>query len=186
VLSWLERPERIKAESKSVTQVEWFDDSFEEFWRVLRKKSEGLVADRSREALEWHYHIAKKQGILWIAIIRKRDTLASYGIFVRQDSQKTQLTRMRLVDFQSIGYRFEDLLAFVNWGFRKCREEKIDVLESIGFSPCVQGTIESIAPHHRRLPSWTYFFKANNPGLAAELRNAKVWNPTLFDGDASI
>ena len=46
--------------------------------------------------------------------------------------------------------------------------------------------LDKIAPYRRRLPIWTYVYRANDPGLAESLRDRRAWAPTLFDGDASL
>ncbi|PYU97734.1 MAG: hypothetical protein DMG10_30105 [Acidobacteria bacterium] len=46
--------------------------------------------------------------------------------------------------------------------------------------------IETAAPYRRKLPTWTYFYHANNPELRGLLNSRQVWTPSLFDGDATL
>ncbi|MDQ6760922.1 MAG: hypothetical protein M3Z32_13800, partial [Acidobacteriota bacterium] len=61
------------------------------------------------------------------------------------------------------------------------RKENIHMLEDVG---CCLTEVEK--PHKRELPSWLYYYKANNPQLAGELTNPACWRPFLFDGDSSL
>ena len=39
---------------------------------------------------------------------------------------------------------------------------------------------------YRKTQSWTFFYRAVDPALEAELREPGVWDPSEYDGDASI
>ncbi len=47
-------------------------------------------------------------------------------------------------------------------------------------------SFDHFAPHRRKLPSWPFYYHAADPTLAAELCRPEVWDPSTFDGDASI
>jgi hypothetical protein len=46
--------------------------------------------------------------------------------------------------------------------------------------------IETAAPYRRKLATWTYFYRANNPELREILNDRQVWAPSLFDSDATL
>jgi len=46
--------------------------------------------------------------------------------------------------------------------------------------------IDQLAPYRRRLGSWSYFYAARSNPLQEELQDPAVWDPSLFDGDASL
>jgi hypothetical protein len=60
------------------------------------------------------------------------------------------------------------------------------MLEIIGLAPSLERETERLSPYRRDLPSWLYFYKANDSDLAEKLKNAAVWEPSLFDGDSSL
>ena len=60
------------------------------------------------------------------------------------------------------------------------------MLEAMGFAPEKQRVIDSLLPHRRALSSWRYFYKTANPELAEILKRPEVWDPSCFDGDASL
>jgi hypothetical protein len=46
-------------------------------------------------------------------------------------------------------------------------------------------TFDECAPYRRKQP-WPFWYRSENPRLAAELCEPKYWEPTEYDGDASI
>jgi hypothetical protein len=60
------------------------------------------------------------------------------------------------------------------------------MLEAFGFRSDKQRAIDLLAPHRRKLSSWSYFHKISYPALQHELRDLQVWDPSQFDGDASL
>jgi hypothetical protein len=72
------------------------------------------------------------------------------------------------------------------WALKKCRNEGIYVLDNVGRWLEKGEFIETVAPYRRRLPNWTYFYRASDPRLAQSLRDREAWSPSLYDGDASL
>jgi hypothetical protein len=166
-----------------------FDDRFEAFWAALRKKKFDLLrAVRSREALEWHFKFALQQNTAWIYTVEGNFGLAAYSVFLRQDSLETGLTRVRLTDFQCLEQeRAPDLLtAMLQAAMDRCRQESIHMLELIGLDPALERKVERLSPHRRQLPTWMSYYKPNRAWLAASLKDAAVWEFSLFDGDSSL
>jgi len=60
------------------------------------------------------------------------------------------------------------------------------MLELIGLTPALERKLEGLSPHRRQLPTWTSYYKPNNASLAGSLKNAAVWETSLFDGDSSL
>lgn len=166
-----------------------FDGRFEAFWAALRKQKYNLLlAVRSREVLEWHFKFALQQNEAWIYSVEGRSGLAAYAVFLRHDYPEIGLTRMRLADFQCLEQdRATDLLTAMLQAARdRCRRESIHMFELVGLVPALERKLERASPHRRQLPNWLYCYKANNPMLAERLKDADVWEPSLFDGDSSL
>jgi hypothetical protein len=166
-----------------------FDDRFEAFWADLRKKKSNLLLGvRTRDALEWHFKFALQQNAAWIYTVEGDSGLAAYSVFLRQDSLETGLTRIRLADFQCLEQeRVPDLLmATLQVAMDRCRQESIHMLELIGVPPPLGKKLECLSPRRRQLPTWTSYYKPNNAALAETLKNAAVWDTSLFDGDSSL
>lgn len=163
------------------------DRRFDIFWEALtRVNSHVLMGLRTRETLEWHFQHALRQNRAWIVTASKGSDLTAYGIFRRYDNPQFGLHRMRLVDFQTLDGNADSLLLMLHWALDICRREGIDMVECIGFPTDKAAVIREMAPYTRKLPSWLYFYKAREKSLAVRLSNPTVWNPSQFDGDASL
>jgi len=177
----------LRAGDVEVKSIEAFDDRFDEFWAELKRKNPHvLLAVRTRAVLEWHFKYALLENRLSIATIVDNSRLAAYAIFERRDSSEFGLTRMLLVDFQSLDGSTALLEPLLWWALRKCRNEGMHLLQIIGRWLENGEFIEAVAPHRRKLESWRFVYRANNPGLAVALQNPRTWAPSLFDGDATL
>lgn len=166
-----------------------FDDRFQLFWeRLLEQKSEILIADRSQEALDWHFKFALQQNRAWIYTVEGKSGLIAYAVFLRYDFPQVGLTRMRLADFQCIAPENSQniLTAFLATATERCRKESIHMFELVGVTPALENRLQSASPHNRALGSWLSYYKVNNASLAGVLKRTEVWEPSLFDGDSSL
>jgi hypothetical protein len=164
-----------------------FDERFDEFWLQLRKRGSGrLLADRSREVLQWHFEYALQKGEAWLLTVNEGAKLAAYAILCRQDNAGFALKRMRLVDFQTLNDSRATLRPLLAFALEKCQREGIHMMEAIGFSSGTQRIIDSMNPHYRDLSSWRYFYRTNRSFLSAGLQEPSAWNPTCYDGDSSL
>ncbi len=164
-----------------------FDERFDAFWEELEnRQSQLLIGVRTSTVLNWHFRRALLGGRLWIATIAEGTRLAAYAIFERKDNPRFGLSRMRLVDFQSLESDSGHLLAVLAWAFEKCRQESIHMLEIVGRWLRKEEPAGVAAPYRRRLANWMYFYRANGGELADRLRDPGSWNPSLYDGDASL
>jgi len=173
----------------SVIPCAGFDDRFEAFWAALRKKKSNLLlAVRTPEVLEWHFKSALAQDAAWIYAVEGSSGLAAYAVFLRQDQPELGLTRVRLADFKYLDEETgpAQLTAMLQTAIDRCRRDCIHMLEIIGLAPALEKETERLSPYRRDLPSWLYFYKAKDSDLADKLKNAAVWEPSLFDGDSSL
>lgn len=180
---------RQNAKSLHVEAFPSFDDRFDAFWAELRKqKSHLLLAIRDRESLDWHFKFALLKNRAWIYVVQAGTGVIGYAVFLRHDYRQIGLTRMRLVDFQSLepDRSAEMLAATTSLAAERCREESIHMLEVVGLTENLETSLRRFAPHERQLAAWLYYYKANSPSLASTLRSSNVWEPSLFDGDSSV
>jgi acyl carrier protein len=174
-------------QSRELHPCSAFDERFDVFWEELKRAyPHRFLATRSREVLDWHFKYAHAQNRAWILTVEEGSRILAYGILYRHDNREINLKRIRLIDFQTINGDNEILVSMLAWGLRKCREEGIHMLEAFGFRPDKQRVIERWAQYRRRLPGWLYFYKAPNQSLHQELQDPNVWDPSQFDGDASL
>jgi hypothetical protein len=157
------------------------------FWEELkRQKRNVLLAVRTRETLAWHFRRALLKDTVWILVASHGARITGYAICDRQDNAALGLKRVRLVDFQALDGSEDVLRSALGWVLRRCRVEGIHLLEVTGCwlnRPC--GPRVRV-PYSRLMPSWAYYYKANDKDLREALKDPAVWAPSSFDGDASL
>jgi hypothetical protein len=68
----------------------------------------------------------------------------------------------------------------------RCRKEGIPFLEVTGCWLNRPSLPRVVAPYHRNLPCWAYYYKAKEKQLSEALQDSAAWAPSSFDGDASL
>lgn len=171
-------------------RIEWahsFDGRFDDFWAaLLRRRPQTLLAARSRAALEWHYRLAIEQNRLWLLTASLDARLTAFAAFVRRDSQSRSVSRLLLVDWQSLSVDPPLCSAMFRFALQSFRRERLHVLENPGCWIERPGFLGCRGILHRKFRSWSYLFSASHPGLRAALENPAAWHPTLYDGDATL
>ncbi len=163
------------------------DERFDVFWQALRKNNPNtLLGVRTREVLEWHFRYALRNNEAWIVTAGEDAVISAYAIFLRYDNPRAGLKRIRLVDYQALDGNTTLLAPMLSWALDKCRNEGIHMFESIGFRADKRNVITNIAPYERKMPCWLYFYKTRDKSLAESLSDSNVWDPSPFDGDASL
>jgi hypothetical protein len=164
-----------------------FDHRFDVFWDALKRNNPNvLLGVRSREVLEWHFRYALRNDEAWIVTAEEGPSISAYSIFLRCDNPSCALKRIRLVDYQTLDGSTALLLPMLSWALEKCRKEGIDMLEVIGFRADKSNIITRSAPYKRKLPCWLYYYKTRDRSLGEKLSDLNVWDPSQFDGDASL
>jgi hypothetical protein len=181
--------ESLPAMTSSVTieQAETFDARFDAFWQeFVRQNPNKLLAARDSQTLRWHFAGPMRQGQVWIFTTSRNGLLRAYCILKRQDHPPSGLVRMRLVDHQTLEPD-SDLLTAMLWpAVRRCLAERIHVLEQVGLSLPKMRTFERYAPYRRKLPAWPFYYHAADPVIQKDLQSPLVWDPSTYDGDASL
>lgn len=180
--TWCSASKHLKLRGCSV-----IDDRFDFFWNGLRDANPHLLLGvRSRDILDWHFRYALANNRAWMVVVSEGSLITAYAVFLRHDNQEYGLKRMRLVDFQTVDGNTAVLPQMLGWALERCRNEGIDMFETIGFCSEKRNRITSMAPYERKLPSWLYYYKARDKSLADRLDDPRVWDPSQFDGDASL
>ena len=173
--------------SAAVEQAANFDARFDAFWHELAEQNNNrLLGVRDRQTLAWHFAGPLRAGQAWIFTASRDQKMRAYAVFKRQDHPPSGLVRMRLVDYQSIDARVDLLPSLINAALRKCVAEEIHTLEHVGCGLPKMQAFDRVAPYRRTLPAWPFYYHAADPTLNEALRNPKVWDPSTFDGDASL
>jgi hypothetical protein len=164
-----------------------FDDRFDTFWEDLKKKNRhSLLAVRTCEVLDWHFKHALLGNQLWIVTVVDGSRLVAYAIFKKILNRGSGVKQVMLVDDQSLEDSTSMLEPLLSWTLRRCESEGVHMLEHTGRWLEKGEFIETVAPYRRKLSTWTYFYRANNPELRELLSDRQVWAPSLFDSDATL
>ncbi|MFB3916893.1 MAG: hypothetical protein ACE14M_09190 [Terriglobales bacterium] len=170
-------------------EPEWctsFDSRFDEFWGALQGGSKSLMAVRSRDVLDWRFGEALRKGRAWVVSMCDGPRILAYAIFVRADNPVHNLTRMTLADLQVLDRKYSYIQPMLASAYRRCKQERIHVLESIGFSEEKRAALTELMPFTRTPQLGSYCCKVRNSDLASALRDQAVWDPSCLDGDACL
>jgi hypothetical protein len=163
------------------------DSYYDDFWRNLESEQRNtLMAVRTRETLAWHARRILRDKTGWILACRDGHHIGALAMFERRDNPELGLTRVCATDFQALRGHESKLRSVLAWMWQKCREERIDVLENPGCWLGIAGRPAAPGVRRRALPAWTFYYRAANRALHEELKEPRVWRPSLYDGDASL
>lgn len=178
----------LPAPSKSVTVefADGFDSGFDAFWKELvQHNTDKLLAFRDRPSLAWHFGYHRRVGRLWIMTAARTGLLRAYGIFRRHDGAD-EISRMQLVDYQTLEPEEDLLPGLLQVALQRCATENLFALEQVGCGIPKRRSFDNYAPHRHRFECWRFYFQAADPAIRAELSRPEVWDPSIFDGDASF
>src|SRR5580704_3540339 len=69
-----------------------FDERFDAFWESLKQAYPNrLLANRSREILQWHFKYALEQKRVWVLTFEDQSRILAYAIFFRHDNREIKL-----------------------------------------------------------------------------------------------
>lgn len=171
--------------SFAIEEADRFDSRFDSLWReLLRQNPDTLLGARDAATLTWHFSVAIRRRRVWIFTASRNRQLIAYCLFKRQDTSK-EIPRMRLVDYQNIDPEFDLLGDFLAVALRRCIVERVGVLDKPGVGLTKMRIFDEYAAY-RAKQTWPFFYRAVDPGLAAQLCQPKFWDPSAYDGDASI
>jgi hypothetical protein len=162
-----------------------FDDRFDAFWAEMqRSRPDRLLGWRDRATLQWHYRQSLAQDSLWVFTASRGGVLRAYCIVKRQDPGE-RIRRLRLVDFQTLEPERDLLSGLLRSALGRAAAEGFDVLEHVGCDLPKMRSFDRHAAYRRQLPSWSYYYQAD-PKLQQALAAPGVWDPSMYDGDASF
>jgi len=179
-----------KRDFKVACELAWgttFDEKFDRFWRELLEGSPDLfLASRTKDTVNWHFQHALQRNDAWVLTASDGPRLLGYAILQRKDTPALGLTRMMLVDFQTLGRDPDLSSAMLSHALDRCSRERVHVLENLGCWIEKLQPVGNFPSKYRPLESWCYLYKSTDPKLTHALQIAASWYPTQYDGDASL
>jgi hypothetical protein len=163
-----------------------FDFRFDEFWaELVRQNPEKLLAARDARTLAWHFAAPLLLGRLWIYTASRNGLLRAYCL-VKWEEHRGGLRRMRLVDYQTVEPAEDLLPALLRPILERCAAEGMHLLDHLGCGVPKTGSFDAFAPYRLKQSCWPFYYRAADPEIDAELAKPEVWDPSMFDGDASF
>jgi hypothetical protein len=170
----------------AVDQSDHFDERFDDFWRRLQQTRSRLMAVRDRATLQWHFGPSLAASRSLLLTYQPDGQLEAYMVLTRMDNDSIGLRRFRITDLQTVTDSEEAVLALLGKAVCLAREHGAQVLDAIGFEAFKRGLMSMSRPYERALPSCSYLYKCLNPTIEAKLRDPAMWDPSPYDGDASL
>lgn len=168
-----------------VAEPQCFDERFDALWaEIVAANPDVLLAQRDRATLSWHHAVPASRGHLRIFTASRGDRLRAYCVLQRHP-RELGIRSMRLVDFQT-AEPDEDLLSpLLRAATRRCATEGQHVVEHLGCGLPKTAGFDRVAPYRLR-HNWSFYYQTSDPELATELRRPETWDPSDYDGDASL
>jgi hypothetical protein len=163
-----------------------FDARFDAFWKRLRQTPDRLLAVRTAAVLNWHFKRLLDLGQLVILGLEGQDALDGYLVMFRHDHAAIGLTRYRVADLQVLGDVRSGARQLLEAALALAADEGVHALEVIGLNAAKREALAPLSPRRRQLPSRLFYYRPLNPALTAPLRAVSAWDPSPFDGDASL
>ncbi len=180
------RPRRSQAGCELFWDTD-FDERFDRFWEELESRNaEVLLSVRTRQTLTWHFKYSLEEGRIWVLTACDGHRLLAYAIFERLQTPSLALTRMLLIDFQTLAKDPNLVSAMISYALERCRQENVHVLDNVGCWLEEKQPLVRRASHRRDMGAWGYWYQAANPELATALQNPEAWYPTQYDADTSL
>jgi hypothetical protein len=169
--------------SVDIETVECFDARFDVFWdELVRSNPEKLLAERNERTLSWHFGIPMRRGQLWIFTASRKGRLCAYCVLTRKENGR----HVRLIDYQSNESELDLLPGLLQAALLRCTNEGVHLFENFGYGVPKMRALDGSAPYHKRFSTWRFFYRAANKELDSELQAAHLWDPSAYDGDASL
>jgi hypothetical protein len=181
-------PARSGARGRVATAIaDDFDERFDAFWLELSRQNQHvLLAARDVPTLRWHYAALRRSGRLRIITATRQGLLRGYCVLRQHLHPEYGISALRLLDYQSVDQETDVLPALLSEALRCCRAEGLDVLEHLGYGIPKLRAFDRFAPHQVRKSYCPYFYHVPDPVLRARLAQPELWDPSEYDGDASL
>jgi hypothetical protein len=172
--------------SVDIAAVQRFGDEFDPFWKELvRQNQEKLLAVRDSQTLNWHFGGAIRAGQLQIYIATRGRLLLGYCVLSPHSYSQLGLRSLRIVDYQTVEEDTDLLPGLIRTALERGGANGVHILEILGCGIPKMRAFEQFARARSTKASWSFYYRTTDPELEAELRNAEVWDPSGYDGDAS-
>jgi hypothetical protein len=163
-------------------------ETFDRLWQDLCAEwPDRLLARRDGAALRWqwgHPAAASRQAV--ILAMESAGVLNGYAVVIREDSVRYGLKRARIVDLIARDDSAVTLRALIGAAYQHAREQRVHVLDMVGFPSSVRAVALDLRPLTAPLAAVPFWYRTVNRELGAALAGATAWYASPCDGDAAL
>lgn len=162
---------------------------FAQFWISKLRENSGtrrIFADRTPEALRWHFEIPGDRGSVRVLCCHKDGRLDGYAVVRNDIDPESGLRKSMIADMIALDDDESVIQSLWVAAYRSAERAGCDILEVQGFPPHIRAMSSKWLPYQRKYPAHPYYFKATDLQLHAELSHAEGWYACPFDGDATL
>jgi hypothetical protein len=161
---------------------------FDAIWESLTmERPDRFLARRDCISLKWqfgHPAAASRQPIVLCS--RVSGALKGYTILTRWDSPAWGLRRMMVTDLIALNNDEDVIGDLISAAYRYARDERVHVIQMIGFPPFIREIMEIFKPIKRLYPVSPFWYFTRDAEVAADLTRPEAWYASMMDGDSTL
>jgi hypothetical protein len=165
----------------AVRHVPDFDDRFDRFWDMVRRKSNRLRAVRDRATLAWRFALEHERPL--IVALEDGADVAAYAVLVRRDQVNAGLRRLEVADLQALDDDPQRVRALMAGVLGLARDLDIHLVAMSGQNESKRQALAGLKPYRKTAAGWPLYYKARDAELNVALRSPDAWDLSPFDGD---
>lgn len=161
-------------------------DDFHDLWAEKQKEGCRLLAERTPDALRWHFDVPGDRGCARVLCCYRNDQLLGYTV-VRTDTKEENGLRTSIIaDMVARNDDPEIVTALWASAYDHAQHAGSYILEVLGFPPVVRKVASAWQPYRRKYPACPFYYKAADPVFHKMLSDPTFWYASPFDGDATL
>jgi hypothetical protein len=166
-------------------ELDGFDTRFDAFWRELSARNPHLLLGvRDAAAQRWHYAVPRRAGRVWVLGAERAGLLRAYCV-LKQHLRPGGVRSMKLIDYQTLDDDTDLLPGLLRLAMRRSAAENCHFLEHHGCGLPKMAAFDTFAAYRATKPTWSFYYRADDPALEGRLADPAVWDPSEYDGDSS-
>ncbi|MBT3305295.1 MAG: hypothetical protein HN377_02320 [Alphaproteobacteria bacterium] len=175
----------------TIIRPEEIDAGFDDLWRRKTREYPGrLLACRTAAALKWHFSVGRFSELTRVICFHRPGEngtrLEGYAVLVREDAPGIGLKRLKVADLFVVGDDEAIISALLTASYEYGLAQRCHVLEVVGLPENLRGCVKKHKPLQRQMPTFPFYFKAQNTNLEGPLASADGWYVSAYDGDTTL
>ncbi len=160
-----------------------FSNDFENFWSELKKNNNNFLLSKSPDWLNWHIKFLEKA---WITYITENDKILGFALCCERNSNKFKLKRISIIDIVSANEDNQIYLSLLKSTIKKSFDLGYEIIEMTGTSQKKKLLFSNFKTFKRNVSNYFFYYYSKDLNLIEDLKNEKLWDTTLLDGDSFL